>query len=60
MDWRSLEFAHLVARAIDEGILNAYSSGEATNNIYITLGGSFNRVAVAGLLREPRGKGDAG
>lgn len=54
MDWRSPEFARLVERAIDETGYSAFSSGEAQNNIYITVAGSFNKVAVAGLLREPR------
>ena len=56
VDWRSPEFACLVERAINEGEYRPYSSGEARNNIYITVSGSFNKVAVAGLKREPRGK----
>ena len=53
MDWRSLEFARLVERAIDKGMYRSYSSGEAEENIYISVRGFFNKVAVAGLYREP-------
>ena len=56
VDWRGPEFAHLVEEAINEDAFRPYSSGEVEDNIYIAVGGFFNKVAVAGLYREKGGK----